>query len=149
MNIKQGITQLKQDVKNWYIVIIVVFLYIVITNIIFDSACAVVIATGFPCPGCGMTRAAISFLLFRWEDAWNYNCVIFLIVPFAIYWLACRYIFQCKCREITIGLLVISLCLLGLYIYRMIHFYPEIPPMVYNENNILHFLWDMFMNAKG
>ena len=140
MNVKQGIKQLKQDISDWYKGILAVIIYMMITKVIFGTVCTFVIVTGVPCPGCGMTRAGISFLTLQWEDAWNYNCILFLIVPFAIYWFACRYFFQCRCRGFMVGLTVIAICLLGLYIYRMVRYYPEIEPMVYNKNNILCFL---------
>lgn len=148
MNIRQGIKQLKKDVSDWYIGILAVLTYIFVTKLVFGNICLMVITTGLPCPGCGLTRAAISVLTFRWSDAWNYNCVIFLIVLLIIYWFACRYLFQCRCRGFVAGLVIIALCLIALYIYRMIHYYPEVPPMVYNENNILCFLRNIFLLIK-
>lgn len=148
MNVKQGIEQLKQDIIDWYKGILAVAMYILVLQVVFGNVCTLVITTGLPCPGCGITRACISLLTFQWGDAWNYNCVIFLIVPFALYWFACRYLFQCKCRGFVVGLTVIALCLLGLYIYRMIHYYPGNPPMVYNPNNILYFIWKWIRQMK-
>lgn len=144
MKIKQGIQQLKQDIKDWYKSILAVMIFIFLTNLIFHNICTLVILTGLPCPGCGLTRAGISLLTLRWEDAWNYNCVIFLIVPLIIYWCACRYLFQCKCRGLALCLGVIGICLIVLYIYRMIYFFPNTPPMVYNENNLLRFFRNLF-----
>lgn len=43
--------------------------------------------TGLYCPGCGITRMLISFIKFRFIEAFNYNelCFIYLILAIAYY----------------------------------------------------------------
>lgn len=137
---KTGFLQLKIDIQNSYIWMLAILAYMILTNLIFGSVCAMVIVTGVPCPACGLTRAGISLITLHFIDAWNYNCVIFLIVPFVLYCLSCRYWFQCKCRGVLPSLIIIVICLICLYIYRMIHYFPDVSPMVYHENNIVCFL---------
>ncbi|MFD0679012.1 MULTISPECIES: DUF2752 domain-containing protein [unclassified Paenibacillus] len=40
--------------------------------------------TGFYCPGCGITRAALSFLTLDFYQAFRYNPLVFLIFPLYI-----------------------------------------------------------------
>ncbi len=140
IDLNNGFIQLKSDIKKSYIWMLAILIYIILMNIIFGSACGMIILTGVPCPACGLTRAGISLITLHFADAWNYNWVIFLIVPFVLYYFACRYLFQCKCRGALPCLIIIVSCLIFLYIYRMIHYYPDIAPMIYHDNNLLQLL---------
>lgn len=53
---------------------------------IFPS-CIVSKIIGRSCPGCGLTRAGISMLKLDFKAAWNFNPMIFLFVPAALYFL--------------------------------------------------------------
>ncbi|MBE5942716.1 MAG: DUF2752 domain-containing protein [Lachnospiraceae bacterium] len=140
MKIKEGFLQLKQDIKECYKGILAVIAYIFISNILFGTVCTLVIVTGIPCPACGLTRAGFSLLTLRFADAWNYNCIIFLIVPLLIYWFVCRYLFCCKCRGFKALLVILFICMIVLYVYRMTHYYPNHEPMIYHERNLLHLI---------
>ncbi|MBQ9984549.1 MAG: DUF2752 domain-containing protein [Lachnospiraceae bacterium] len=145
MNIKRGIEQFKQDILDWYKGILAAFVYIIVSNWAFGTVCTLAIATGLPCPACGLTRAGFSFLTFQWADAWNYNCVIFLIVPFILYCVICRYGLGCKCRGCIFWLIIIVICLIMLYTYRMINFFPDVEPVIYRKENLLRFLRNTFL----
>lgn len=140
IDLKTGLIQLKKDIKDNYIWMLAILGYIVLMNLIFETACLVVILTGMPCPACGLTRAGFSLITLQFTDAWNYNWVIFLIVPLVLYCLACRYLFQCKCKGSLPCLIIIASCLIGLYAYRMIHYYPDVEPLVYHDNNLFQLL---------
>ena len=144
--IKRGFLQLKQDLIDFYKGILAIIVYMVVTHIIFGNSCLSMVLTGIPCPGCGLTRAGIAFFTLHWKAAWHNNCVIFLIVPFIIYLIICRYLLQCKCRWVTPGFVIIGICLIGLYGYRMIHFFPDTSPMLYHEPNIYHGLVEFIRN---
>lgn len=47
--------------------------------------CPIRSITGFKCPGCGVSRMAISLLRLDFASAWNANPVILLMIPFGIY----------------------------------------------------------------
>ena len=47
--------------------------------------CPIRSITGFKCPGCGVSRMAISLLRLDFASAWNANPVILLMVPFGVY----------------------------------------------------------------
>lgn len=80
--------------------------------------CPIKFLTGISCPGCGMSRAAISLLAFDYQKALYYHPGIFLLIPFAIAMLIANYKKKYKFRKIVI----ICLCfmLLAIYLYRIL-----------------------------
>ena len=54
----EGLLLVWQDVRNLWPVLLVLVLYFLLGKFVLHSLCPSVILTGFPCPGCGMTRAA-------------------------------------------------------------------------------------------
>jgi Protein of unknown function (DUF2752) len=49
-------------------------------------------AFGFQCPGCGLTTAFISLLDLNFKNAFDSNWLIFIIVPFGIYYITQDYL---------------------------------------------------------
>ena len=45
-------------------------------NLLFHKICLISIITGFPCPGCGMTRAFVNLLTFHFKKAPRF-CALF------------------------------------------------------------------------
>ena len=78
------------DVKGYGVAVAAVLLYAVAVNLIFHAFCPLVILSGFPCPGCGVSRATLCFMTGRWQSAWQMNPVIFPIVLFAAYFCLCQ-----------------------------------------------------------
>ena len=60
--------------------------------------------TGRDCFNCGMTRAFLSVLHFKFEQAWNYNWKVIIVFPYALIiylysWF--KYIFKFKRKNLT------------------------------------------------
>lgn len=100
------------------------------------SICIVKVHTGFPCPGCGMTRAMLAFFhmdfrnAFRWHPLWP--LVFILPVVLAIF----NYSKALKERYLSKMLLVTLLLIMSVYIMRMILLFPKTAPMDFNYNAI-------------
>jgi hypothetical protein len=47
---------------------------------------------GIQCPGCGLTTAFISLIKLNFKNAFETNWLIFIIVPFGIYYLTQDYL---------------------------------------------------------
>ena len=125
------------DVKGYGVAMAAVLLYAVAVNLIFHAFCPLVILSGFPCPGCGVSRATLCFMTGRWQSAWQMNPVIFPIVLFAAYFCLCRYLLGRKVKGAKTGIAVILVLLFVVYCLRMYLHFPDRIPYVYVEENVL------------
>lgn len=53
---------IRRDLWNIRIVILVLAIYFTVAWCFLYTSCPLVLVTGFPCPGCGLSRAAFSIL---------------------------------------------------------------------------------------
>lgn len=136
-NILKNIYNDIMHIKTFIIIFIIAFISL---NLLFHKICLISIITGFPCPGCGMTRAFVNLLTFHFKDAFYWSPSIFLWVPLLIYGILNRYIFKCSNKIFTILLCITGIITIIIYIVRMITLYPDNAPMVYYENNLMHLL---------
>ena len=75
-----GIKMLLQDLWNIRIAILVFAIYFVIGRKFLYSLCPMVIMTGFPCPGCGLTRAMFMVLRGDFAGAWKMHPFIYGVI---------------------------------------------------------------------
>jgi len=129
-----------KDIHEFKWGIIALGLYYLLTHKIFHAFCPMVIATGFPCPGCGMTRSVFYLLTGQFGRS-------FELSPFALFWVLLgiwfiykRYVKGEKVKGIYPLLGFISVAMIVYYIYRMFTIFPSVPPMIYKEDNMLNYL---------
>jgi len=127
-----------KDVHEFKWAIISIVFYYLLTHEVFHAFCPMVIVTGLPCPGCGMTRSAFYLLTGQFVRSFTLN-------PFAIVWILlgiwCAYIRYVKGKDVKgIYPLVGCICvaMIAYYVYRMYTVFPSIPPMIYKEDNMLN-----------
>lgn len=135
--VKTVCLRLAADVREYGVAVAAVLLYAVAVNLIFHAFCPLVIFSGFPCPGCGVSRATLCFMTGRWQTAWQLNPVIFPIMLFAAYFCLCRYLLGRTVKGARILIAVIFVLLLAVYCVRMYLYFPDRVPYVYTEENIL------------
>lgn len=109
-----------------------IFIFLLLFAIIFVP-CPVEKIFGIPCPGCMMTTAFYYLIQLDFQAAFYFNPVIYLllimVLPLAVSYRKNKKIFQ--------KLLILTVTVwLGVYIYRMIHVFPNYP-MPYVEKNLL------------
>ena len=126
------------DIKSirWAILLIAVCFLTLWT--ITGSICPMAAFTGFPCPGCGLTRAGIRALTFDFPGAWQMNPFIFPIAALIFVWCIYRYalfrkppVWFTRCAAAVLAGLVLF------YIWRMIRYFPGEAPMNYYADNLL------------
>ena len=126
------------DMKHAKWAILLVFAYFVLLRKIFVTTCPMVLITGLPCPGCGMTRAFFRFLHLDFSGAWEIHPFIYPFLIFVIWFGIRRYIYGIDDTEkvwkiaAAIGILMILF-----YIWRMLRYFPGNPPMSYYYGNEL------------
>lgn len=135
--IKVVFGRIAADIKEYGIAAVVVFVYAVIMNLVFHAFCPLVIFCGFPCPGCGVSRAALCFVTGRWQLAWQMNPVIYPIVLAAVYFAVNRYLLGRKAKGIKLLIAMIFVLLFLVYCVRMYRYFPHRIPYVYTERNVM------------
>ncbi|MCD8039455.1 MAG: DUF2752 domain-containing protein [Lachnospiraceae bacterium] len=129
--------RLKKDIKSFYPAILLFELYNIIVRLLFHAYCPFLIVTGFPCAGCGMTRAVFYILTGRFARGMELNPAAPLWILFIIWFFAERYLRGRTPRALKPVLAVVAAVTFGIYLYRMICFFPGNPPMVFYRNNLI------------
>lgn len=129
--------RLKADCKVYYPAVILFVLYNIIVRSIFHAFCPFLTTFGFPCAGCGMTRAIYHILTGNFKRGMALNPAAPFWILFIVYFFLNRYIIgkqrknMFACMGIVCGITII------IYFYRMLTSFPGDPPLVYYSNNIM------------
>lgn len=125
------------DIKNYYIGIILFAVYNVVVRKMFHAFCPFLITVGFPCAGCGMTRAIYHILTGSFQRGMNLNPAAPLWILFFVYFFWQHYIKGKDGKSLLWCLGVVCAATFLIYIYRMLHEFPGDPPLVYYRNNLV------------
>lgn len=126
-----------QDIKNLWSVAVAVAIYTVLVNLIFHAFCPMVIVTGLPCPGCGMTRSLFFLATGRvGQSLWIHPMGV-PIAALVFYFLWNRYVLGRNAKGMKVLVIAAIVLLVMLYIWRMHLYFPDRIPYVYEEDNIL------------
>lgn len=119
--------------------------YVIILRRFFYSLCPSVLITGYPCPACGMTRAGVLVLTGHFAEAARIQPFIYVLGLFAVVFFVRRYLFlKDSLRWAKWSLAIIIICMVLFYIFRMINYFPDTPPMTYYKYNLLYYLKGIF-----
>lgn len=131
------IRRLKNDIKTFYPALLVFALYNIIVRTVFHAYCPFLIVTGFPCAGCGMTRAVFYILTGRVKRGMDLNPAAPMWILFLLWFFAEWYVRGHTPRHVKTVLAMVVLVTFGIYLYRMINFFPGSPPLVFYRNNLI------------
>lgn len=129
--------RIKADLKEYGMAFVLLAVYTVFMNLLFHAFCPLVIVSGFPCPGCGVTRAAVCFLTGRWREAWLFNPVVFPVAATGGYFVCRRYLMGKRARGILVLVAFDVVLLILVYAMRMYLYFPDRVPYIYSEDNVL------------
>ena len=107
--------------------------------IISGTLCLCRALLGFPCPGCGLSRAALELFCGNINRAVEYHPLIFVTFGLLAFFIAAAVlnINILKFKYADNLLFLIFLIYLSVYIVRIILFFPETEPMTYLETSVL------------
>jgi len=141
--------KLLDDIKSARWAIILIIAYFALFRRIIYTICPVVLLTGYPCPGCGLTRATIKLLKFDFYGAWQMHPFIYVIVILAMFFCINRYFLDNKYLKILkTGVIIASVAMIAFYIWRMMTMFPEVAPMTYYYNNCLKKILYYLINLR-
>ena len=124
--------KLINDLKSAKWAIIGIIAYFAFFKKHIYSICPAVLITGFPCPGCGMTRALLCVLRLDFKGAWSMHPFIYPIILLAVLFCFCRYIMENKGMKLLFALvIIIAVAMIAFYIWRMYMYFPGDAPMSY------------------
>ena len=140
---KRCINNITELLNQYNIPICLFGLYVLMTHAMGLQNCVLKIFIGYPCPGCGMTRAMLALLQLDFVKAFQYNPFIFA-VPFVILGIAFKHTSFVK-RIVNNKWLCFTAILIVLvaYVLRWFYVYPN-PPMDYFEHNLLAMFISLF-----
>lgn len=125
-----------KDLKSNFIAVFVILMYIIATNLFIHDSCIFKIVFGIPCPGCGMTRAFKFLLQGDINNAFLMHPLFALVIIFIPLFVWFRYVKR-NDKIINGYLFVFGILCLILYIFRMIKYFPNTPPMDVRGNSII------------
>ena len=129
--------RVSEDIKDLWPVALGLLVYTVLVNVFFHAFCPMLLVTGIPCPGCGMTRAIVLLLSGHPAESLKMHPLAPLAVILFIYIGWNRYMIGKKSKTVPILLGASVVLLLLCYLIRMLYLFPENQPLLYMENNLL------------
>lgn len=119
------------DRYKWFIIGLIIYLLYFLVFHADEPNCLIKRTIGFPCPLCGMTRSVTSILTFHFRDAFYYHPFI-IFVPLLFIIMMFRGIKQIDILfHSKIFWIIILIVFLGIYLIRMVLYFPDVSPMDY------------------
>ena len=137
VKIRKAAERVKRDIRQFWAVGVAFAIYSVIVRSVFGAFCPFLIVTGFPCAGCGLTRAGLHLLRGNFSQAAALNPSIFIVALFMLYCVYFRYLKGTKITGFSFVLGVLVVVTVVVYIYRMHLYFPNKVPYVYYKRNLL------------
>lgn len=130
--------RIKKDIVNNGVEISAFVGIFILFLLLFGDVCPTQILFGFPCPGCGLTRAGLLVLRFRFAEAWQMHPFIYAWLFLAMYLCYNRYIRGSRSKGLIPLVIGITLAMFVFYVYRMYRFYPDVEPLTQQTDSLYH-----------
>lgn len=142
--VKPSKQQVLSDGKNFILAAALCAGYLYLIQEIFGAVCWVRLAFGFPCPLCGVTRAAGLFIRGDLAGAFHMHAGFYLVLLFLPFYIFCKYFVKNGSKIIKGYVIIFVFITIGYYIYRMLYLYPEEEPVIYYPDNWFSYIRILF-----
>lgn len=115
----------------------------------FGAACISQLMVGLPCPACGMSRAALLFLSGHWKESLQMQPLFAALLAGAVLLIVFRYFLKRDTAWMKYYAVIILTAAMVFYVYRMVCYFPDIPPMTYRKENLLSYVLQICRNLWG
>lgn len=137
-------TEFKKDLYGLLKISPFLIIYGFVFNHFFGSVCLFDATIGYPCPGCGLTRALISLLKGNLKESLTYHMLLIPTLIYLLYALLTLYKFNKKNRYVFfLVTFLFFITFITYYIYRLNIYFPNQSPMTINEKAILQRLLNL------
>lgn len=92
--------------------------------------------TGFYCPGCGLTRAIASIVKLDFYQAFRYNILVFVLIPFFIFYFINKVFFSNKYKIPNFIIIIVLVLVIVFGIVRNIPMFNYLAPTNVGNYNI-------------
>ena len=116
-------------------------LFLSIMTAVTGKVCPARLLLGIPCPGCGLTRAAVLLLKGDFRGSLLSNPFLLPLLAGGLLFLYEHYILERKARLFSACIAVCIFLMVVFYLIRMKYWFPNRPPMIYEPQNLLHLLF--------
>lgn len=134
---KAIIRRIGRDIKDLWPAVLALLIYTVLMNVFFHAFCPMLLVTGIPCPGCGMSRALLLLLMGHPAESVRMHPLAPAALVLLIYIGWNRYIIGRKSKRAPLlvgaGVVLLVFC----YLIRMHYLFPGNQPLLYMEDNLL------------
>lgn len=90
--LKKVCGRILSDIRQNSIALLILLIYLTLTQCFFHTVCPLKIVTGLDCPACGLTRASLLLLTGHFTEALKRNASVVCWVPFILYLCTFRYL---------------------------------------------------------
>ena len=140
--VKKIAARIRKDLFQYRTALFAVAGYFLFMHVGCNAGCPSVCLTGFPCPACGLTRAARLLFCAKFAEAYRMNPMIYPMILFLCAFFFYRYILGRKLPHVAAWGAVLLIACIVIYIYRMLTQFPGEAPMGYYRENLLYKILD-------
>lgn len=134
----EAVVLIWKDIRDVKWAVILLAAYFVFGKYYLYSLCPVLTITGFPCPGCGLTRAGILLMRGDFVGAWGMHPFSYGVAGYGVVFGWNRYVRKMRMGRWLRGVFIMGLWGMVLYyVWRMYCYFPGEAPMEYYEGNLL------------
>lgn len=131
----RGLIRMFGDVCGLLPGIILCGVWFLIMDILFGKICAARILFGIPCPGCGLTRAAVLLVKGHFLESFRMHPLLPAVIIGVGYYLFLTYFTDRSLPYAKIWISAGVILFLAVYFIRIKLYFPSVEPMNYDPGN--------------